>query len=219
MTAFLLVLSFILNIIALLGIIILYSRQNRMLQFEKNQKEAVKELETILSSFAAEMKEDHESLLAKLTPFKHENFAESKLKTPKKLSSAVTPKDSRAENSNSHPSSLQTPKRVKNKKALSAYKGSGQKAELDAAESLLDQFPDDVVELTGRPTPAAETEKSFKEHFNRNIDAQSDNEQIYINSLLQQALELKKLGLSHDQIAKKLQKGKTEIDLLLKIRS
>ncbi|PLT31573.1 hypothetical protein [Peribacillus deserti] len=216
MTAFLLIVSFILNIIALLGIIILYTRQNRMLQFEKNQREAVKEMETILSSFAAEMKEDHENLLASLPTGKAAK--KEKGNTPEPLP-AGSPVNSGNKSGRSLPPSGQPYKKGK-KKAITSYKDSKPPDEFGGAESLINQLPGDIVEISSASSQeSAKSGNSFKAHFNKQLDGQAGAEQLYVNSILHQALELKKSGLSNEQIAKKLQKGKTEIDLLLKIRS
>jgi hypothetical protein len=63
MVTFLLFISFLLNIVALLAIVILYSRQNRFLNLEKEQKKMIKELEEVISTYLIEMKEENEEFM------------------------------------------------------------------------------------------------------------------------------------------------------------
>jgi hypothetical protein len=63
MQTFLILISFILNIAALLAIVLLYTRQNRLLEVEKRQERAVKEMEDVISSYLLEMKEDNDRFI------------------------------------------------------------------------------------------------------------------------------------------------------------
>ena len=50
------------------------------------------------------------------------------------------------------------------------------------------------------------------------IDKNVEKEEIYVQSLTAQALLLQEQGMELDEIAKKLNKGRTELELLLKFR-
>lgn len=63
MVTFLLFISFLLNIVSLLAIVILYSRQNRFLNMEKEQKKMIMELEEVISTYLIEMKEENEEFI------------------------------------------------------------------------------------------------------------------------------------------------------------
>lgn len=63
MVTFMLFISFVLNIVSLLAIVILYSRQNRFLNMEKEQKKIIMELEEVISTYLIEMKEDNEEFI------------------------------------------------------------------------------------------------------------------------------------------------------------
>jgi hypothetical protein len=67
MVTFLLFLSFLLNIVSLLSIVILYSRQNRFLHIEKDQKKIITELEDIISAYLIEMKEENDEFIRRAT--------------------------------------------------------------------------------------------------------------------------------------------------------
>jgi hypothetical protein len=83
MQTFLILISFILNIAALLAIVILYTRQNRLLEVEERQEKAVKEMEDIISSYLLEMKEDNDRFIEQFQSVKQENFERSHVKVEK----------------------------------------------------------------------------------------------------------------------------------------
>jgi hypothetical protein len=63
MVTFLLFLSFLLNIVSLLSIVILYSRQNRFLNMEIKQKKIIAEMEDVISAYLIEMKEENDEFI------------------------------------------------------------------------------------------------------------------------------------------------------------
>ncbi|MCR8848669.1 DUF2802 domain-containing protein [Rossellomorea sp. SC111] len=64
---FLLFISFLLNIVSLLSIVILYSRQNRFVNLEKEQKKIIVEMEDIISAYLIEMKEENDEFMRKFS--------------------------------------------------------------------------------------------------------------------------------------------------------
>ncbi|WP_421384629.1 hypothetical protein ACOJQI_07950 [Bacillus salacetis] len=83
MQTLLIFISFILNIAALLAIVILYTRQNRLLEVEKRQEKAVREMEDIISSYLLEMKEDNERFIQQFQAVNEGNFSRSQEKVEK----------------------------------------------------------------------------------------------------------------------------------------
>jgi hypothetical protein len=66
MSVFLIFVSFLLNIVAFLAIILLYTRQNRLMNIEKKQEKVINDLEDIISSYLLEMKEENEQFMKQL---------------------------------------------------------------------------------------------------------------------------------------------------------
>lgn len=66
MTTFLLLLSLILNAAAIFAIILLYLRQNRLVEAEKKQGKIISEIEEVFSSYLLELKEEHEKFIDKM---------------------------------------------------------------------------------------------------------------------------------------------------------
>ncbi|KML06467.1 DUF6115 domain-containing protein [Rossellomorea marisflavi] len=63
---FLIVLSILLNLVALFAIILLYVRQNRLLALDSQQKRRVTEMEELMSAYMAELKEENDTFLRSL---------------------------------------------------------------------------------------------------------------------------------------------------------
>ncbi|UXH45391.1 hypothetical protein N5C46_04815 [Rossellomorea vietnamensis] len=80
MVTFLLFISFLLNIVSLLSIVILYSRQNRFVNMEKEQKKIIVEMEDVISAYLIEMKEENDEFMRKFSTQIH-NVKEDNLHT------------------------------------------------------------------------------------------------------------------------------------------
>ncbi|WP_175989035.1 hypothetical protein [Bacillus sp. Marseille-Q1617] len=167
MTTFLFFVSFLLNIVSLLAIIILYTRQNRFIDLEKRQGKMLQEMEETISTYLIEMKEENEAFINSL----HQRNEEPS-------SHPAQPDSSRKE----EPSSLAN-KRLHAAKAYKKPAASVERNEEDSGWSP--PLPDDSREFGG-------------------------------GSLVTQVITLQQKGLSIEEIAKRLGKGKTEIELLLK---
>ena len=189
MTTFLLFISLFLNIIALLAIINLYLRQNRFLEVEKKQEKMMIEMEEVISSYLVQMKEENESFISRMKKVEvHVNGDGKDLST-----SSVTEANNGEENSNQAEKHAIRAGKVTASKAVHAYR-------LNAKTTNVHASVGDDVELPP-------IEKSITQY-----DDISTTEKKAIN----QVFSLKKQGLSDEEIARKLNKGKTEIALLLK---
>lgn len=136
MLTFLILISFILNIAALLAIAILYTRQNRLLEVEKRQEKAVKEMEDVISSYLLEMKEDNERFLQQFQAVKEGKFESSQNKV-KKIKLAAE-KELKIESRQSEKEPDELPFKAASYKRQSAMKAYTQKAE---DESSLEKDP------------------------------------------------------------------------------
>ena len=63
MSGFILLIMFVLNIIAIMAIIVLYTRQNRLANFEKVQERRASEMEESMAAFVLELKEENDRLI------------------------------------------------------------------------------------------------------------------------------------------------------------
>ncbi|MEL3971303.1 hypothetical protein AAEO50_03335 [Rossellomorea oryzaecorticis] len=174
MTTFLFIISFLLNIISLLAIIILYTRQNRFIDLEKRQGKMLQEMEETISTYLIEMKEENDAFISSLHKSKDEHSASQ--------SKTVIQQKSDSKHKVEEPGSPAN-------KRLNAYKAYNK-----PAASIQGN------EDEGGWSPLVPDESSANEE----------------KSLVNKVITLQQKGLSIDEIAKSMGKGKTEIELLLK---
>lgn len=203
MTTFLLVISLLLNGVAIFAIIILFTRQNRLLEVEKRQERWLKDVEEIISSSLFEMKEENEAFIHRFQTISGQ---------PK--TSIISSKMRETDILDIHPEEeLLKSEMIKNtgmalkKQAVKAYQNNSSKP-----TAAIPQFGDDVL----LPELSIEDEKKGVLGTTVENKSKMTQEEIYRDLFVNQVHILQRQGLSNGDIAKKLGKGKTEIDLLLK---
>ncbi|WP_075980901.1 hypothetical protein [Bacillus massilinigeriensis] len=233
MTTLLLLISFILNIISIFAVIILYLRQNRLVQVEQRQVKNMKELEELISTYMMEMKEENEEFIQKLILQK-----EKLSKKPQNIDSSKE-----LDHEKEKKSSNQMIDKSKEKNKIVKQQG---KTEIDRKSEqpphLEKTMAYQAVRAYKQQNVSPQTEKDLlaseldlKNRFSNEeiiveIDKQTElsqeqtvqeekeiTENLYMKSLYNQTLLLKKQGFNEEDIARKLNKGKTEIELLLKL--
>ena len=194
MTIFFIMINLILNIIAILSIIILFLRQGKLFKLEDSQKKTIQEMEELLSSFVLEMKEDNEQLIKRMEYLKRENHFQNQTDfeqpTSIKISTEKTIDKDVWEKNNDLYQSNRLEKTVGNY-AVKAYQ---QQSKLE------------------RVDPKAPMKENEHPKKHKNINS------IQQESLADQIWSLKNEGYSPEEIAQKMKKGKSEIDLLLKFQ-
>ncbi|MDZ5473453.1 hypothetical protein SM124_17200 [Bacillus sp. 31A1R] len=190
MTNFLLLVSLILNIIALFAIIILYLRQNRFANMETKQEKMLHEMEETISTYLMQMQEENEQFINKII--------EVNRRSPK-IGAEV--KNNQLEETVELPPLKKNSAGQKRFASATVYQATkAYKQPITGTQPI--NFDEDEVAL-----PPIDKEKRDEEIIPQ--VSQSD-------SLIEQAILLSEQGLSYEEIAKKLNKGKTEIELLLK---
>jgi hypothetical protein len=202
MTSVFLFISILLNIIALFFIVILYLRQSKLFEVENKQRKMIEEMEDVISTYLAEMKEENENFINRIT-----NAEKSKGK--KKESRNSDEGEIEPLLPNGLEEKVTFPIKGSKSQAVKAYQTSvsGPLAE-DDIEVLLPGF--DELETSIEDPSIEEEEKGTVEP----VEIMESKEK----TLLEEVLYLKEQGLSFEEIAKKLHKGQTEIELLLKFR-
>ncbi|RBP95274.1 hypothetical protein DFO70_103314 [Cytobacillus firmus] len=194
MTAFLLAISLLLNIVAFLAIILLFLRQNKLMEAEKNQEKVLVEMEDVISSYLIQMKEENDDFINKFSQINAKNQSSEKEKSIR-----LNTERKNAENTaDSDEKSLRFA-RTSVYQASKAYKKN-----LRASEEEMNE-PEGLVSLK-------ETESLTQSDSSQSAKAENTL------SIEDQVFMMKKQGLNVEDIAKKLGKGKTEIELMLKFR-
>lgn len=185
--------------------VVLFMRQNRFIQAEKEQKAMVAEMEELLSGYLLEMKEENEALLGKLM-----NQPQSVMNQGTSKEAAIQQEIPRFEEGN-RPSVSYSPKN----KAAEAYKSqTGIKQRMK--QEGISKVDANIEESIGLEQQSGKPEKaSFMETLHASLNGQSVQEP----SLHEQVNALAKQGLAAEEIAQHLKRGKTEIELLLKFQN
>ncbi|WP_210363845.1 hypothetical protein [Bacillus sp. REN3] len=184
MTALLLLASLILNATAIFAIILLYLRQNRLFEEEKQQGRIIKDIEEVFSAYLLEMKDENEKLIELI-----KETASGEGTEAEKLHEYGVGQEQKALKEATVESSIRKESGVSYQAARKAY------------EQNAFRFPPGEEAF---PAPIPDDPESAQQET---ADQRPSIEQV---------LELKKEGLTIEEIARKLNKGKTEIELLLK---
>jgi hypothetical protein len=192
MTIFFMIMNLILTIIALLAIIILFLRQGKLFKLEDNQKKTIQEMEELLSSFVLEMKEDNEHLIKRMEEIKNEKSI-FKHKDQKHLLPIELPINEKIEKEGK-------------KKYEDLSSRLGKTVGNYAVQAYQQQSKKEKEEIQN---PMKESNPSIE---------QKNPSLIQRDFLEDQIEDLNTQGYSIEEIAKRLKKGKTEIDLLLKFQ-
>ncbi|WP_313798653.1 hypothetical protein [Cytobacillus sp.] len=215
MTTFLLLISLFLNVLAIFAIIILFLRQNRLSQVERKQEKMISDMEEVISTYLVQMKEENEAFIDRVKGIgiRSEPINEidsNKNNTYKKAkengNKATKEKDSK---------DILLQSRIGKAsvyKAASAYKQNS-----IAVDKDIESKPPETLE--GHSVKLPPLEKNFDVIVKNGESANHSMDQLQEDSFLNQVLALKEQGLTEDKIAQKLNKGKTEIELLLKFQS
>lgn len=209
MSAFFIFLLFVLNIFTIFAIIILYLRQNRLSMLEKDQKAVIGEMEQLLSGYLMEMKEDNETLVKAINnsvPMNPEHgqkgLEHGSIKETKEEKQEIQEQNIMLEYKAGSRAAAK-------KQAINAYKIMPEENEA----KVLPVKVEDKLELASAATspqnqgkPAA---KEFSDMLQASLNERSLNEKVDM---------LADQGHSIEEIAKKLGRGQTEIELLLKFR-
>ncbi|XJZ28524.1 hypothetical protein ACF5W4_06940 [Bacillota bacterium Lsc_1132] len=202
MTTFLLLISLLLNGIAIFSIIVLFTRQSRFLEVEKKQEKMMKDMEEVISSYLYEMKEENEAFL-------------------RKFQAANSPKNSKQDSLSAMPETKSISSKKAEHEPVGERKGKTASAfKKQAAQAYQNSF---LEKKENESKVLVSEQDSFNALASKNAEemagktaSNSSPEEIYRDLFVNQVIMLQKQGLTNEEIAKKLNKGKTEIELLLK---
>jgi hypothetical protein len=209
MTAFIIFLLFLLNLITILAIVVLYLRQNKLIKLEQTQKSTLKEIDDTLSAYLLEMKEENEQLLIKI--------AGKTAKQRELVSEGNQEKGSSHQKYENDDKANNKPLNRVKQKAVAAYK-----APLEQTDALPDlmMINQDKLELTSdNPIESTTIKKAQKQNdFKETLHGQLSNSAKHKSKTVSdEVMEFYQNGYSIEEIAKKLSKGKTEVELIVKL--
>ena len=208
MSAFFMFLLFSLNIFTIFAVIVLYLRQNRLSKLEKEQKAIIMEMEELLTGYLMEMKEDNEALIKAVTQVgtktSEDKIEEQVIVKSQSVGEEAVPAEE------SMPAYKEPRLNGTKKQAANAYKNHSEKdGEYKPADGVKDKLELSAEASILSKEKAPVVEKDFSAMLQDSLKELSLNEQV--DYLAEQ-------GLSIEEIAKKLNRGQTEIELLLKFQ-
>jgi hypothetical protein len=178
-----------LNAAAIFAIILLYLRQNRLVEAEKKQQRIITEIEEVFSAYLLELKEENDKFI-ELMQADNPGLEKSPPYRDTSGSREIMKKTQETEEAPQTDKAPRLGKRIAYNSALKAYRPV---SEIERDET--EQVPG-LEDLISKAESAERPPLSF-------------NEQVD---------ELHQQGFSVEEIARRLNKGKTEIELLLKFR-
>lgn len=192
MMIFLVIVSIALNMIAFLLIAILFLRQNKLIKMEESLKQPVKEMEDLMTTYLLQMKEENEQFIKSVKGLKKDknDLQSTSVKfSPIKLEH-VEEKSLQSEQLDSPENFTSLIGKTIGNQAVKAYQRQNQHTEKE------------IEEIERVPSEKSETNPEPQISSNNQIDGDL-------------VLHLQKQGFSLETIAKKLNRGKTEIELYL----
>lgn len=209
MTGIFMFILFVVNILTIFAVIVLFMRQNRFMQVEKDQKVLISEMEALMTSYLVEMKEDNDIFLEKLAN------QQQRYSIPTQ-STIVKNERIDLEQVKGEPL-LQATK----SKAMAAYKNpvaiEGEMNEVDWSNEQHDRL-ELSIENKKEIFQTAEIEPRKSTSFSETLQASLNGQSVVEPSFNEQVNTLFEQGLSIEDIAKQLKRGKTEIELLVKFQ-
>lgn len=192
MSALILFVLFLINILTIFAVIVLYVRQGNFSKLEKQQQSIISEMEDVLAAHLIEMQAENNELIQhvqRISKKASKEQGERATDSIKSESTAASPYPAPNPYRTATPlDSLELPITVQDKLELSPYSGK-------SAENV-----------------AKVKEESFRETLDKEI---KNNTQAPL-SLVEEVVQLSSKGHSIEEIARTLKKGKTEIELLLR---
>ncbi|MGM9924107.1 MAG: hypothetical protein ACI35R_07665 [Bacillus sp. (in: firmicutes)] len=199
-------LSIVLHCISILAIIILYQRQNRYSETEKKMEKLRRDIEDILQSYLMEIKEENKDMAASLASSISEEPA-----VPQPVKETYSPREAGADGEGKIMSA--PPKQA----VVNAYYMKQQKkGQTNTYEPPYDAVRDQLIMTNDLERQSKEGQEGadfnqlLKERLEkqRPIDKSKTTEEMIV--------EMHAKGFGIEEIAKKMNKGKTEVELLLK---
>ena len=193
MSGIILFVLFIMNLLTIFAVVLLYIRTGSNTDSLRQQEAVMKQTEDMLSAFLLEMKEENDAVIESLGNIRSSQREEEFPGDPEKDAA------SHRANGQENPAP-----------------DIGQGHELAVHERDILELSPEALKKAGQHHPAEKPSKqSFTEALSRELN-KSENRQ---KTLAEQVSELTAAGHSPEDIARKLNKGKTEIELLLKVRT
>lgn len=196
MTIILIAVLFILQLLSFYFLIILNTKLAKFKDLEKKQERLMREMDDTISVYLAEMKDENDRLIQEL---QRASKSETPMNAVEQEEQIVSQQES--------PSSL-----IKEESAVDGSVSLDQEPRIYVPKSI-------VANAYSRQQQSGAKAEAKVVHSTQQPSEATEKEEFKPLTLEQQAIKLAEQGKTSEEIAKQLQKGRTEIELLLKFHS
>lgn len=195
MVAIVLIILTISQLICFYFIILLNTKVSKFKDLEKRQDQLIREMDDALALYLVEIKEENDRFIKELTKvkqteLKNNEINESTLAKMEKVEEKEPSQKSSVDNANQQPA-VETKTYIPKMKVENAYKKQ----------------------------KAMTVKQKDSQDFQKEVENQGENNKSSLPDFEQKVLNLHQEGKTIDEIAKITQKGKTEIELLIKFHA
>ncbi|MGE8034249.1 DUF6115 domain-containing protein [Lysinibacillus sp. NPDC093692] len=198
MTIILIAVLFILQLLSFYFLIILNTKLAKFKDLEKKQERLMREMDDTISVYLAEMKDENDRLIQEL-----QRVSKSETQT-----NAVEQEEQIVRQQEKE----QQPSLTKEGSTVDGSIGLDQEPRVYVPKNI-------VANAYSRQQQSGAKAEAKVVHSARQASEATEKEEAKPLTLEQQAINLAKQGKTSEEIAKQLQKGKTEIELLLKFHN
>jgi len=198
MTTILIAVLFFLQLLSFYFLIILNTKLAKFKDLEKKQERLMREMDDTISVYLAEMKDENDRLIQELQGV---SMSATKTNVVKQVEQIARQKEQE-----------QTPSLTEEENTVDGSKSVDHEPRIYVPKNIV------ANAYSRQQQPGVKTEAKVV-HSAEQLNEARRKDEVKPLTIEQQAIELAKQGKTSEEIAKQLQRGKTEIELLLKFHN
>lgn len=205
------------QVLLIFWLFVLSLKVNRLKEDLTENARIKREMEQLFESYLMEVRVENENLLKQLQQIPTHSLKRSNLTSSVKKVSSQT-NMSKESNVNQMMPQIKSDALIYEKPVASQSKNIKSKNSLTSSDESVKLSTKNISEEIHKKKEQTRKKIPALTVGQNPIDKNVEKEEIYVQSLTAQALLLQEQGMELDEIAKKLNKGRTELELLLKFR-
>ncbi|HJA40964.1 MAG TPA: hypothetical protein H9667_05485 [Firmicutes bacterium] len=205
------------QVLLIFWLFVLSLKVNRLKEDLTENTRIKREMEQLFESYLMEVRVENENLLKQLQQIPTHSLKRSNLTSSVKKVSSQT-NMSKESNVNQMMPQIKSDALIYEKPVASQSKNIKSKNSLTSSDESVKLSTKNISEEIHKKKEQTRKKIPALTVGQNPIDKNVEKEEIYVQSLTAQALLLQEQGMELDEIAKKLNKGRTELELLLKFR-
>ena len=205
------------QVLLIFWLFVLSLKVNRLKEDLTENTRIKREMEQLIESYLMEVRVENENLLKQLQQIPTHSLKRSNLTSSVKKVSSQTNMSKESDVNQMMPQ-IKSDALIYEKPVASQSKNIKSKNSLTSSDESVKLSTKNISEEIHKKKEQTRKKIPALTVGQNPIDKNVEKEEIYVQSLTAQALLLQEQGMELDEIAKKLNKGRTELELLLKFR-